>query len=214
MLQKITFVKAVGLSNRIFLLFFLLFSTATQCMKRNDSKNIETNELKTIQQLQSEKILLSSQLSCRWIFCLPQVHIDIAICKYPKKEFRYTEFNHKNKKYICTTTPMSESIENLKNNMNNLKNNRYNGYSALGAATIAQDVSPEEKRTFIQKLLDAGFEPTQKDRELALVEKYERCTLLRQKIYMLYYILKIQRIPRELRDLMAQLTFETEESLF
>jgi hypothetical protein len=183
-------------------------------MEKNNQKNIQTNESKTIQKLQNEKILLNSQLFCQGSSSLPPFRRDIAICKYPKRLFCYTEFNHNNETYLCVTTPIDESIEKLKNDMNHLKHNRYNGYSALGAATMAEGVWFEEKRTFIQKLLAAGFEPTQKDRELALVEKYERCILLRQKIYMLYYILNRQGIPHELIDLMAQLTFETEKSLF
>lgn len=193
---------------------FLLFSTATQCIKRDHSQITQENKPKTIQELQNEKKELHDQLSFQWIPSRPQIHIDIAICKYPKREFQYIECNHNNTKYSCVTTPINESIQKLKNEMNYLKNGRYNGYSALGAATIAREVSLEEKIVFIQKLLTAGFEPTQKDRELALIEKWERCTLLRQKIYMLYYILNVRHFPRELIHQMAQLTFETEKLLF
>ena len=68
-----------------------------------------------------------------------------------------------------------------------LKKINFHGYSALGIAAIAIkvyslpdknkenfDEAPyNEKKAFIQKLLECGFKPTQKDRELALQVELE-----------------------------------------
>ena len=47
---------------------------------------------------------------------------------------------------------------------------RINGYSALGAAMLAKDVSIDDKRDFIQQLLNYGFELTKKDSAILKLE--------------------------------------------
>lgn len=47
------------------------------------------------------------------------------------------------------------------------------GFSALGAAIAAKDITIETKRNFIQKLMNCGFELTEKDTLLAAAELHD-----------------------------------------
>lgn len=50
---------------------------------------------------------------------------------------------------------------------------KINGYSALGIAVIAGIINREKKEKLIRDLLECGFVPTEKDKELAWFEYYE-----------------------------------------
>lgn len=57
--------------------------------------------------------------------------------------------------------------------LNMCKMVQINGYSALGAAIVAKNVAIENKREFMQKLIDYGFKLTQKDRTLVELDLYD-----------------------------------------
>ncbi len=65
------------------------------------------------------------------------------------------------------------------------KNVKINGHSAFSAAIIAPKVSLETKRNLIKELYQLGFKPTQKDKELAYLELYERDTDTAERIKVL-----------------------------
>jgi hypothetical protein len=58
------------------------------------------------------------------------------------------------------------------------------GSTALGITTMAHSVPFLEKKEFIQTLLQHGFRPTEKDKELAFLEKWERSS---NKMVLLHY---------------------------
>ncbi len=68
------------------------------------------------------------------------------------------------------------------------KNVRIEGYSALSAAIMAKDLAVASKHDFIQKLIDNGFELTEKDTLLAASELYDGI-LTEQKTSVLDFLL-------------------------
>lgn len=104
---------------------------------------------------------------------------------------------------------------------------RINGYSCLGLIAISVDniKNPQptiynDKKSFIKKFLDVGCQPTDKDKEFALLEKWERCLpSLTKALYYICYInpLLEDQVPQELKDYIATLAFwakfNAEESL-
>jgi hypothetical protein len=60
------------------------------------------------------------------------------------------------------------------------------GYSALGAAIIAENASGYQKYTFIQKLINLGFEPTPKDIGLAELILYDNIPAKQKETIILF----------------------------
>ncbi|HJZ23110.1 MAG TPA: hypothetical protein VJ201_01520 [Candidatus Babeliales bacterium] len=74
--------------------------------------------------------------------------------------------------------------------INKCKKARIDGYSALGAACIARDISIGHKRDFIRPLMEHGFELTEKDKALAVIELYDAIPVeQKKKIIFLLFIL-------------------------
>lgn len=70
------------------------------------------------------------------------------------------------------------------------KKAQIDGYSALGAACIARDMPIGYKRDFIRPLMDHGFELTEKDRALAIIELYDAISAEQKKemIFLLFIL--------------------------
>ena len=116
-------------------------------------------------------LLCSASLQCmqednlmaeRFIVKAPQFLIH-----YPDLTYAYFQENH------------ALAINHLAK-LEKYKTQTFKGHSFLSFATIAINAYPEHKHTyedkkqFIQKLLNHGFQPTEKDRRLALIiEKKE-----------------------------------------
>jgi hypothetical protein len=89
-------------------------------------------------------------------------------------------------------------------------------YSCLGSATMAENVSYQDKKQFIQKLLGLHFTPTPGDKELALLTKYEEFGPSIIKIFLNLQnslFLSEMDLPQEIIPLITLLMFETEKSL-
>jgi hypothetical protein len=109
----------------------------------------------------------------------------------------------------CLQKQPSQTLETL-------KKIRIKNYSALGSATMAEKVTFQEKQNFIQKLLTLGFVSTPEDKELALVEKWERCApsiIKRICTFQHAPLLTEINMPKEIYPNIALLMFNTEESL-
>lgn len=79
----------------------------------------------------------------------------------------------------------------------------------------------KEKKGCVQQLLNFGFKPTEKDKEVASIEKYERCLAKVQPLYCINTYNKheynqhwLSLIPHELIKYITLRMFDTEESLF
>jgi hypothetical protein len=193
----------------LFLLsLFLLLPAVTQCMKRSFSQIIgsDDNSLQikqiTIQSLKEEYENLRSQLN----------EISKGKRPYDKKELQHLMGclypnipHHGNCAYFGYTT---EGLKYL-----NVKDKRYQEYSLLGIAIMAH---VSFQKSLIKKLLDAECIATEKDKNIALVEKLERCTpsiITRICTFKHFPLLTEIKMPKEINTYIALLMFETEESL-
>jgi len=74
--------------------------------------------------------------------------------------------------------------------INRCKIAQIDGYSALGAACIARDIPIGHKRDFIRPLMEHGFELTEKDKALAVIELYDAIPAEQKKkmIFLLFML--------------------------
>ncbi len=95
--------------------------------------------------------------------------------------------------------------------LNNYQNAQIDGYSALSAAMLAEDISDDAKRNFIQELINLDFKPTAADITLAQY-LYSGLTIEDKKTFMHllhthpttnWYVL-----PPEVRKYIAQLVIQ------
>jgi hypothetical protein len=80
-------------------------------------------------------------------------------------------------------------------------------YSALGATMIAKNISFDEKRIFIQELMDHNFKPTPQDRILARLFSYDEITKNRKELLCLLFTNAHHAwstLPDELRRYIAE----------
>ena len=88
-----------------------------------------------------------------------------------------------------------------------LKNMQINGYTALGAAIISREPSVDKKRSFIQKLLNSGFELIPKDLELAELALYDAIATHHKTLLHLLHAhsdVNWSVLPQEVRKQIAQ----------
>lgn len=121
---------------------------------------------------------------------------------------------------------------NRYHNKYTLEEYRYNEASFLGIVACSihayqfdkdrkcfKDASFLEKKKVVTHLLSCGLEPTQKDKQFALVEKYNRSQPLMRKIYLCLSSQQnhssiLSQMPQKLIKYISYLMFDTEESLF
>lgn len=86
----------------------------------------------------------------------------LLYCYYQK---HHDDWDRTDINYLITP----EHVELLKK----CQETHIDGFSALGAAIAAKYIAIKNKREFIQKLIDNGFELTEKDRLLAAIELHD-----------------------------------------
>lgn len=133
-------------------LSFLLIPAATHCMEVLKYSDIE----KEVSKL--DELLYENQ---HWLYrkgCNDPLSILVA-CKYPDRCYSCPEYQ-----LGTLREHNSETFAAL----DSLKNARYKGFSAIGAVTLSTTVHYDEQKQIIQKLLKAGYVPTDKDQILVL----------------------------------------------
>ena len=204
--------------------FFLLLPTATQCMKRYFSQitNPDDNSLQitkkikpiTIQNLKEEYENLKTQLSTiRWRGSYDEELKHLISCLYPNHLYPNHDYCDPNHDYCGFIGYLLRSTEYLKSF--NVKDKKYQEYSFLGIAIMAPCYL-HDKKELIKRLLAAECIATEKDKNLALVEKLKRCApSIIKKICTFQHapLLTEINMPEEIHPYIALLMFNTEESL-
>lgn len=88
----------------------------------------------------------------------------------PVMFLKYCYYQNLHECLICTSIEWLDTPDALRDKC---KKAQIDGYSSLGAAILAQAVPDKEKGSFIQKLKNYGFELTEKDKELVVLEFYD-----------------------------------------
>jgi hypothetical protein len=220
------------MKNKIFICsaLLLLLPLTTQCMEVNHTQAIISQKI-TISTLKTKRDEFKKTLDENHFFwwmgmtyCPNEFFLS---CTY-RQNFHKTTYGQRSLEKGSFPDAIRDkkffgqfNIDELKN-INNidskwlvtLQKTRIDDYSALGSATMAEEVTFEEKQKFIQKLLNLGFEPTVGDRELALVERWERIESIRsiyiQKICLLISASNNSQVPRDLVQYILSLKFDTE----
>jgi hypothetical protein len=127
-------------------------SCTTQCMEKTSSTTLSLEQLKIARYELSRNITRNTPSLPDWLH--------LAMAQYPRGN------------YICNNTiiiPSKCSVDDLQS-MTYFKNTQVNGYTVLGAATLdAPDKKYWQTKEFITNLLAAGYQPTDKDKKLAII---------------------------------------------
>jgi hypothetical protein len=214
-------------NKNLLLLPILLITAATHCMKK-----LIAYEPKTMQELQNNRDIFKKTLDDNDLFwwfgttsCPNRYILD---CTYRQGLHSQTYGKNlslcKNNLFVFLETILDEkffkhyNIDNLKNLSSELleilkkvRGYQDKQYSALGSATMAEKVSLQEKKVFIQKLRNLGFQPTSDDKELALVEQWERCH--KKLVFFLSPPLSEIEIPQDVTNYITLLLWQAEGSL-
>jgi hypothetical protein len=154
-----------------------------------------------IKELEIEREELQKELISRALYYLPYDN--------EKKEqtlFLLYAYNHEYEKMFPMITKNRDFL-NLVTNKN---------YSVFGIATITpQNIPFSEQKNFIQKLYMLGRKPTREDKQLALLEKWERVLNKRLLWHCAYKDPSniIATLPFEIMLFISQNMFDVEESL-
>ena len=208
------------MTNKMFtyLTLFLLLPLTTQCMEKNHAELIKKRDEFKKELDNQQYVWWFGLTSCpNMLFVSSTYHQDLhkkTYCQVSPNLEKFKKLEILDVKYFNWL-----NIDNLKNikkdQLEILRGTRRNTYSGLGSATMAEKVTFEEKQEFIQKLLDLGFIPTSEDKELALVEQWERWLPIIHKICILRYAQFFIEIPCvDVTKLIEQLMLKTEKSLF
>jgi hypothetical protein len=213
---------------------FLSLPVVTQCMEGNNSKLIIPQQKISIHGLQEKRNEFKKKLDNNkefWKFGLSgtggfgQVPDDYFLsCTYHQDFHKktYGEISNETKFYQdynvrCFSWYNIRGLQYIGDQyLRMVKKVRINNYSALGSATMAEKVTFQEKQEFIQKLLALGFNPTPEDKELAIVEQWERCDallIIKTCILLKSPLLLEMSVPQEIMQYISLLMWETEESL-
>lgn len=203
--------------NQLFLLsLFLLLPATMHCMKRSysdmahyDNSDQITKEIKskTIKDLQKTQLRLHNKIkyNANNAMITPSVKITSwAIHSFFQNQYSII--------IACfNNNPLLEKY----------KTDKIDECSLLGPATMtvydescSQKTSYHDKKVFIQKLLDRGIKPTPRDKELALVEQWQRWLPLIKRIGIFRYADFLQEIPKDVIQYIEQCMLSTEQPLF
>ena len=202
---------------------FLLLSTATQCMEKEIIIKPET-----MHDIQNKRDIFKKKLDENkyfwWLGLTSCPNTFFLSCTY--RQDLHKETYRKRASHIETLTLQLDekwfrfyNIDNLHNQsadtlkiLNEIRSYDDQLYSCLGSATMARDVSFEEIKQFIQKLLLLGFTPTSADKKLALLATYEEfgTSIIKKKLLLQQSSLMLQETVHYISLLM----FNAEESLF
>lgn len=132
-------------------------------------KQVSCSVLSPMQKLQEDKSKFEARLhivKCSFAELLPRSIEN----ENPNEFFRYCYHQNLHNEFEFGTA----DVEDLRGSwFEACKKAQINGYSAVGAAIIAKDVFVEYKRSFIQKLMNKGFQLTEEDRKLVVFELYD-----------------------------------------
>jgi hypothetical protein len=218
------------MKNKILLLssLFLLLPVATQCMEQ-----VIAYKPKAMQELQNNRNIFKKRLNeCDtfWLFGATSCSSRLFLACTYHQDFHKQTYREKYSHVVALQDVLDEkffrfsNIDNLKDLsidvLEILKEIRCDNkqYSALGSASMAENVSLQEKKEFIQKLRKLGFNPTPEDKELALVEQWERWQPMIQNIWLLRCAhndpaIFLSQVPRDMINYISQRMLDTEESL-
>ncbi len=206
---------------------FLVFPAATHCME----KEIVLKP-KTMQEIKNECVKFEITLHNNYLFwwwgttdCPNSFFLD---CTY-RQEFHKETYRERASHCQNLQTILDENFfrsYNIKNlsklpadQLKILKKIRSDEdalYSCLGSATMAQNVSFQEIKEFIQKLLNLGFAPTPNDKELAFFRKYQEFgpAIIKKMLLLQDILLTLDTdIRQAFIKYIPLLMFEIEESL-
>jgi hypothetical protein len=217
----------------LFLLPLFLFTTTTQCMKRSFSQITLTNDTpqqikkkvqeKTIHDLKLERDTLKEIIERnRWDkvdYCRP-----LYTCIHPQQKYTYAYLisNMFNPRDYFETEPLDRRYAPISCSITLLKDIHYQealyqDYSALGAASMAEGISFQQKKEFMQRLQKAGCIATYSDKKFITLELWER----RYALPLIPTICALQQsplfsktnVPQDIINYITLLMWETEESL-
>lgn len=206
-------IKATGASSRFLLLLFLVFSAATQCMKR-----ATVSKPLTLQDIQNDRTSL-----IKW-------SISTQAYEYQSREtscINYIVFQN-NWPYFYKQISDHTKKEKYKHCLTGRGYLNFcpQGYSCLGLTTIAiisstkRDSAPFVlKKKLIDKLMSLHFIPTSKDKEFAIIEQWDRWQPMIHKICLLRSahndpINVVSLFPYEIIHHIEFLLLNTEQALF
>lgn len=168
----------------------IVSTTFTHVMEKESSFSCSqiSNESELINNLRKEKNNLEKQLSDdTWAQDKVDYNSIIKLSKFWSDEFNpinffrscYYKFHHKMTIYKFK---LSYSL------LDTYQNVQIDGYSALGAAILANEISTDEKRNFIQELINLDFKPTVKDIRLAELYVYDSYEIAEYKNIFLHLL--------------------------
>jgi hypothetical protein len=151
---------------KMFFLSCLLISNATHCMEKETQTTNLALQYSNIEQevFKLDELLYENQ---HWLYRKSgddPISILVA-CKYPDRTYTCPEYN---------IGILGEHDSKTFATMDYLKNARYEGYSAIGVVTLSTTVHYDEQKQIIQKMVKAGYVPTNKD--LILIQHLEQKT--------------------------------------
>ncbi len=149
---------------------------------RTNKNNLE-NQLLNNEWEQEEVTYLSALYlsGSFWINDIDTAPIKFFQACYYQKFHQIHIFNmliHK----LDTCAPLLKKCQNV----------QIDGYSALGAAMLAEDISDDAKRNFIQELINLDFKPTPKDIGLAELVLYDEIPA-KQKEKIVFLLCSLQQ---------------------
>lgn len=175
------------------------------------SSSQTANESKLISDIRASKNEFEKQLKSRWVKILktniPSIQIfsamDIFRFQYKNSHsaalwflyYCYYQQFHKDEMWM--------NLDQLKNlNLFDIcQKAQIDGHSAFSATIIAEDISIEQKRNFIQKLINNGFKPTQKDIGIAKLNLYDET---KEHQITTLHLLHAHSLPQEIRKQITQ----------
>jgi hypothetical protein len=235
------------MKNKLFLhlSLFLLLPLTTHCMKRShgqittysSSTALATPSIikpTTIKELQAKHDKFKEHLNLFYDpvnlhtnFTRAPSDLDLLLCTYKQDLHKRTCLDVLYNYLYCFARIPDENfflnfnIDKLKKgpkqHILTLKDACHRNYSVLGSATMAEEVTLQEKQEFINILLnDLGCDkPTAGDKELALVEQWGRWLPIIKKIYLFRCVPFFIEIPcADVTKYIEWLMLETEKSLF
>lgn len=119
----------------------------------------------------------------------------INFLRYCFYQFCHTDQNKQEMQQLISQYPDLHPLDEY-------KKIEINGYSAIGAAILAPEVSIENKREFIEQLLNLGFLPTKKDVMIAKLQLYDAIPP-EEKEKMMLFLRQKELLPEIKRNIIS-----------
>ena len=182
------------------------------------SRNNAPQQPKWIQKIHDDITAFEDKLQMHpWYFA--DVNNDLVL--WELGVFRKQDIRNKPEQFLqyCYyqkyhSTEKEVTIEMLDNDpifLNKCRNTRINDYSALGAALLAKNSNNEDTSIVINKLLERGFIPTKKDKEIVQWHLYK--TITEKHITAITFLFShhsyVAQLPHEIKRLIMHYTTNT-----